>query len=142
MADQTQPPYHHHQQHYHPHQSTQKHISNSQIITIITLFPLGGLLLLLAAITLTGTIIAVAAVTPLFVIFSPVLIPALLASGLALTGFFTSGAFGVTALSSLLWIFNYFRQGRTKQRVQDTVGFVGHRARHVGHKTQEVTGRT
>lgn len=82
-------------------------------MTIITLFPLGGLLLLIAGITLTGTIIGLAISTPLFVIFSPVLVPAVLTLGLAVTGFLTSGAFGITAVSSLAWLVKYLRQGRS-----------------------------
>ncbi|KAL8118384.1 oleosin H2-like [Apium graveolens] len=145
MADQQQQPYYQHQ--HEPHQTT-KNISGSQIMTIITLFPLGGLLLLISGIILTGTIIGLAVATPLFVIFSPVLVPAVLALGLAVTGFLTSGAFGITALSSLAWLVKYFRQGQgydaaemAKQRAQGMAGYVGHRARDVGHKTQDVAGR-
>lgn len=82
-------------------------------------------------------------------IFSPVLIPGVLALGLAVTGFLTSGAFGITALSSFAWLVKYLRQGgrygaveMAKRRVQDTAGYVGHRARDVGQKTREVAGRT
>lgn len=82
-------------------------------------------------------------------IFSPVLVPAVLALGLAVTGFLTSGAFGITALSSLAWLVKYLRQGRSggavemaKRRVQDTAGYVGHRARDLGQKTQEAAART
>lgn len=129
-----------------------KNISGSQIMAVVTLFPLGGLLLLLAGITLTGTLIGLAVATPLFVIFSPVLIPAVLTIGLAVTGFLTSGAFGITALSSLSWIVNYLRQAGSssggdpiemaKQRVQGTAGYVGQKVRDVGQKTQETAGRT
>lgn len=130
-----------------------KNISGSQIMAVVTLFPLGGLLLLLAGITLTGTLIGLAVATPLFVIFSPVLIPAVLTIGLAVTGFLTSGAFGITALSSLSWIVNYLRQAggsaaggdpieMAKQRVQGTAGYVGQKVRDVGQKTQEAAGRT
>ncbi|KAK1363143.1 Oleosin [Heracleum sosnowskyi] len=149
MADQQQQPYFQHQ--HEPHRTTTgltKNISGSQIMTIMTLFPLGGLLLLIAGITLTGTIIGLAVATPLFVIFSPVLVPAVLTLGLAVTGFITSGAFGITALSSLAWLAKYLRKGRSgdavetaKRRVQNTAGYVGHRARDLGQKTQEA-GRT
>ncbi|XP_017217458.1 oleosin H2 [Daucus carota subsp. sativus] len=107
-------------------------------MTILTVFPLGGLLLLLSCITLTGTIIALVVATPLFVIFSPVLVPAVVALALAVTGLLTSGAFGVTALSSLAWLVKYLRRGGRdggghaaemgKRRVRDTAGYGGRRS--------------
>lgn len=128
--------------------------STSQVLAVVTLFPLGGFLLLLAGLTLTGTLIGLTVATPLFVIFSPVLVPAALTIALAVTGFLTSGAFGITAISSFSWIVNYLRRVKdswpeqaehAKRRVQDTAGHLGHRAREAGQtiqgKAQEV-GRT
>ncbi|KAM7479867.1 hypothetical protein LguiA_028080 [Lonicera macranthoides] len=120
--------------------------STSQVLAVVTLFPLGGVLLFLAGITLAGTLIGLMVATPIFIICSPVLVPAALTIGLAVTGFLTSGAFGITALSSLSWIINYFRGMRgslpdqlehTKRRVQDTTGQAAQRAKDVAQRTQE-----
>ncbi|KAL7161726.1 hypothetical protein ACSBR2_042239 [Camellia fascicularis] len=118
--------------------------SKSQILAVVTLLPVGGFLLLLSGLTLTGTLIGLAVITPLFVICSPVLVPAALTVALAVAGFLTSGAFGITALSSLSWIINYIRRSRmpepleyAKRRVQDTAGQMGHKTREVGPKAQE-----
>ncbi|KAJ6970571.1 hypothetical protein NC653_034995 [Populus alba x Populus x berolinensis] len=74
-----------------------------------SLLPVGGTLLFLAGLTLVGTLTGLAVATPLFVIFSPVLVPAALVIGLGVLGFLTSGAFGLTALSSLSWMASYIR---------------------------------
>ena len=126
--------------------------STSQILAVITLFPVGGILLVISGLTLAGTLIGLTVATPLFVIFSPILVPAALVLGLAVTGFLTSGAFGITALSSLSWIVNYFRKAgggvteqmeHAKRRVQEGAGHLGQKAKEAGHgiqsKTQEAT---
>ncbi|KAJ4840649.1 hypothetical protein Tsubulata_033205 [Turnera subulata] len=119
----------------------------SQILAVVTLLPFGGFLLFLAGVTLTGTLIGLAVSTPLFVIFSPVLVPAALVIALAVTGFLTSGAFGVTALSSLSWMANNFRRvvasaplpqtiEQVKRRTQDTVGQIGQKAKEAAQTVQ------
>ncbi|MBA0683427.1 hypothetical protein Goari_025087, partial [Gossypium aridum] len=75
--------------------------STTQVLTVLTLLPIGGTLLALAGLTLTGTVIGLCVATPLFVIFSPVLLPAAIAVFMAVAGFLSSGAFGLTGLSSL-----------------------------------------
>ncbi|KAL4584895.1 hypothetical protein LXL04_009505 [Taraxacum kok-saghyz] len=132
--------------------------STSKVLAVLTLFPIGGVCLLLAGLTLTGTLIGLAVATPLFVIFSPVLVPAAIAIGLAVTGFLTSGAFGITALSSLTYIVNYFRKmgsggvggggggvggsmqdpiDYAKRKAQDTAGYVGGKMKDAGQRTQD-----
>ncbi|KAJ6875576.1 oleosin 16.4 kDa [Populus alba x Populus x berolinensis] len=115
--------------------------------------PVGGNLLFLAGLTLVGTLIGLAVATPLFVIFSRVLVPAALVIGLGVIGFLTSGAFGVTALSSLSWMASYIRSlirgplpqilDQARRRTRETAGQVGHKSRETGQivqsKAQEVT---
>ncbi|KAK1281070.1 Oleosin 5 [Acorus gramineus] len=120
--------------------------SASQVVAVATLFPIGGILLTLSGLTLTATVIGLAIATPLFVIFSPVIIPAAIVIGLAVTGFLASGAFGLTALSSLSWILNYVR-GTTatvpelhldyaKRRMHEVAGQVGQRTKELGQGIQ------
>uniref|UniRef100_A0A7N0T604 Oleosin n=1 Tax=Kalanchoe fedtschenkoi TaxID=63787 RepID=A0A7N0T604_KALFE len=127
------------------HQLAEKSSNTSQILAVVTLFPLGAFLLLLAGLTLAATLIGLAITTPLFILFSPVLVPAALAIALAVTGFLTSGAFGVTGLSSLSWIINHIRQARgsvpdqmdyMKRRAGDVVGFLGQKTKDVGQDVQ------
>ncbi|KAK6924808.1 Oleosin [Dillenia turbinata] len=92
--------------------------SKSQVLAVVTLFPIGGILLILSGLTLTGSLIGLAVATPLFIIFSPILVPAALVIALAVAGFLTSGAFGITALSSFSWIVNYVRQGKSPERLE------------------------
>ncbi|XP_058091923.1 oleosin H2-like [Magnolia sinica] len=112
--------------------------STTQILAVVTLLPIGGILLTLSGITLTGSFIGLALATPVFIIFSPVIVPATIVVGLAVAGFLTSGAFGLTALSSLSWIANYIRGDRTtvpdhldhaKRRMMDMGGYLGQRTK-------------
>lgn len=125
----------------------------SKILAVVTLLPLAGFLLLVSALTLAATLLGLAVSTPLFVICSPVLVPAALVIGLAVTGFLASGAFGITGLSSLSWIVNYLRRTRlpeqlehAKRRAQETAGHMGQKSREMGQtvtgKTQEAAGKT
>ncbi|MBA0856885.1 hypothetical protein Goshw_004492 [Gossypium schwendimanii] len=115
--------------------------STTQVLTVLTLLPIGGTLLALAGLTLTGTVIGLCVATPLFVIFSPVLLPAAIAVFMAVAGFLSSGAFGLTGLSSLSYVFNRFRQAtgteqldgdRAKRGMQDMVGYVGQKTKEAG----------
>ncbi|KAJ0047931.1 hypothetical protein Pint_15515 [Pistacia integerrima] len=123
MADHRQTHQRHpHQQQYHPNEAfkgmlPERAPSKSQFLTLVTLLPVGGTLLLLSGLTLAGTLIGLAITTPLFVIFSPVLVPAALVIGLAITGFLTSGAFGITALSALSWMANSLRRMRVPEQM-------------------------
>lgn len=125
--------------------------SKSQVLAVVTLLPVGGTLLLLSGLTLAGTLTCLALATPLFIICSPVLVPAALVIGLAIAGFLTSGAFGVTALSSFSWLASFLRRMRVpeqmeqaKRRIQDTTGQIGQKVKETGQtipqKAQE-TGR-
>ncbi|KAH1091935.1 hypothetical protein J1N35_019192 [Gossypium stocksii] len=115
--------------------------STTQVLTVLTLLPIGGTFLALAGLTLTGTVIGLCMATPLFVIFSPILVPAAIAVFMAVAGFLSSGAFGLTGLSSLSYVFNRFRQAtgteqfdadRTKRGMQDMVGYVGQKTKEAG----------
>ncbi|EOA22918.1 hypothetical protein CARUB_v10003652mg [Capsella rubella] len=62
-------------------------------------------LMTFAGITLGGSVVALVVSTPLFVIFSPVLVPATIATTLLASGFTASGSFGATALTILAWLY-------------------------------------
>lgn len=119
--------------------------SASQVVAVVTLLPVAGTLLALAGLTLAGSLIGLLVTTPLFIIFSPVIVPAAIAIGLAMTGFFTSGAFGLTGLTSLSWILNSFRQSsgsvpemadQAKRRMADMAGYVGQKTKEGGQEIQ------
>ncbi|KAM7509168.1 hypothetical protein LguiA_019621 [Lonicera macranthoides] len=120
--------------------------SASQVLAVVTLLPVGGSLLGLAGLTLVGSLIGLAVATPLFVIFSPVLVPAALTIGLAVMAFLASGAFGLTALSSLTYVVNYLRQvtgtvpeqlDHAKRRMQDLAGYTGQKTKDLGQTIQQ-----
>nr|AWA46068.1 high MW oleosin isoform 1 [Canarium ovatum] len=119
--------------------------SASQVIAVITLLPVGGTLLLLAGLTFAGSVIGLLVTTPLFVLFSPVLVPAAITIGLAVTGFFASGAFGLTGLTSFSWVLNSFREttgsvpemaDQAKRKMADMAGFMGQKTKEVGQEIQ------
>ncbi|CAN4079205.1 unnamed protein product [Withania somnifera] len=138
---------HHHRQHHEAAgglMKSQRGPSATQILAIVTLLPVGGTLLCLAGVTLVGTLIGLAVATPVFLLFSPVIVPAILTVGLAVAGFLTSGAFGVTGLSSLSWILNYFKQGKSvpenidaaKRRMADATAHLGQKTKEAGQTIQ------
>lgn len=121
--------------------------SASQVLAVAAGLPVGGTLFALAGIALLGTLTGVAITTPLFILFSPVLVPATIVIGLAVAGFLTSGACGLTALSSFSWVMNYIRQTQgtvpeqlqtAKNTMADMAGYVGQKTKDVGQKTKEV----
>lgn len=121
--------------------------TTSQVLAVLAGLPVGGILLLLAGLTLAGTLTGLAVATPLFVLFSPVLVPATVAIGLAVAGFLTSGVFGLTALSSFSWILNYIRETQpasenlaaaAKHHLAEAAEYVGQKTKEVGQKTKEV----
>ena len=123
--------------------------SSSQVLVLATLLPFGASLLVLAGLTLAATVIGLAVVAPLFVIFSPVLLPAALVIGLAVAGFLTSGAFGVTSLSSFAWLASYIRRSRlqerllhAKDRAQEILATVAQRAKEAGESVMNEAQET
>ncbi|KAD3641112.1 hypothetical protein R6Q59_003738 [Mikania micrantha] len=125
--------------------SQQQGPSTGKIMAMIALLPVIGILFGLAGITLFGTVIGLAVATPLFVIFSPVIVPAVLTIGLAVTGFLTSGTFGITGLSSLSYLFNMLRQSTmsapdqmeyVKGKLQDVGEYTGQKTKDFGQKIQ------
>ena len=78
-----------------------------QVVKAATAVTAGGSMLVLSGLILAGTVIALTIATPLLVIFSPVLVPAVITVGLIIIGFLASGGFGVAAISVLSWIYRY-----------------------------------
>lgn len=119
--------------------------SASQVVAVAALLPIGGVLLALSGATLAGTVIGLAVTAPLFVIFSPVLVPAAIVVALAVTGFLASGAFTLTGLSSISWLVNYLRGLRerapgyvdeAKRRMHEAAGHVEQRTKETGQRIQ------
>ncbi|KVI02467.1 oleosin-like [Cynara cardunculus var. scolymus] len=119
--------------------------SGSKILAIITMLPVGAIFLGLSGLTFVGTLIGLAVATPLFVIFSPVIVPAILTIGLAVTGFLTSGTFGLTGLSSLSYMVNMLRQTAAtvpenvdylKGRISDVGMYAGQKTKEAGQNIQ------
>lgn len=89
-----------------PHGQQQQPRSH-QVVKAATAVTAGGSLLVLSGLTLAGTVIALTVATPLLVIFSPVLVPAVITVALLTMGFLASGGFGVAAVTVLSWIYRY-----------------------------------
>ncbi|KAG2263225.1 hypothetical protein Bca4012_015153 [Brassica carinata] len=87
--------------------SGQNYSKSRQIAKATTAVTAGGSLLVLSSLTLVGTVIALVVATPLLVIFSPILVPALITVALLITGFLSSGGFGIAAITVFSWIYKY-----------------------------------
>lgn len=117
----------------------------TQALTVAIMFPLGGLLLTLAGLTLTGSVIGLVVLAPVFLLFSPVLVPAALLMALAVAGFLASGAFGLTGLSSLGYTLKQARGvvqrapeqiDYGKRRMAEAAGQMGQKTKDVGQAVQ------
>ncbi|XP_077242355.1 oleosin L-like [Tasmannia lanceolata] len=78
-----------------------------KVVKAATAVTLGGSLLVLSGLTLTGTVIALTIATPVLVIFSPVLVPATITIFLIIAGLLSSGGFGIAGMSVMSWIYKY-----------------------------------
>lgn len=118
----------------------------STVATAAFLVPLGASLLGASGFALAATLSGLALVTPLLVIFSPVLVPFALAAVLIASGLLASGAFTVAGVSALTWAVGYvwrwqgegggavtgmvaqpLDHGLKRHGAEGTAAFVGHR---------------
>ncbi|CAI0455061.1 unnamed protein product [Linum tenue] len=125
--------------------------SASTILAVMTGLPIGGTLLALAGLTLVGTLIGLAVATPVFLICSPVIVPAALTIAFAVTAFLSSGLVGLTGLTSLSWFARYLRMAteevpgqleEARKRVHDAAGYVGQKTKEVGQEIQRKAQET
>ncbi|CAN1174323.1 Oleosin 14.9 kDa [Linum perenne] len=86
-------------------QQHQPQTRSRQAVKAATAATAGGSLLVLSGLILAATVILLTMATPLLVIFSPVLVPAVITAGLLITGFLASGGFGVAGITVLSWIY-------------------------------------
>ncbi|XP_039125582.1 oleosin 20.3 kDa-like [Dioscorea cayenensis subsp. rotundata] len=119
----------------------QQRPSVAKVLALITLLPVGGGLLGLSGVTLAFTVLGLAVATPLFLLCSPVLLPAVVVISLAVMGFLASGAMGLTGLSSLSWILDWLKRlpeliEQAKRRMGEAAGHATQRAREVGQSAQ------
>ncbi|XP_024976439.1 oleosin 1-like [Cynara cardunculus var. scolymus] len=108
-----------------------------QVVKGVTSALAGGSLLVLSGLTLAATVIGLTVATPLLVIFSPVLVPAVITVFLLVTGFLTSGGLGVAATMVLSWIYSYVTGGRPRgsdslDEATDKMGWKGREMRERG----------
>ncbi|XP_071734112.1 oleosin L-like [Rutidosis leptorrhynchoides] len=127
------------------HYNQQQHKTSPlahQVVKAATASVAGGSLLVLSGLTLAGTVIALTIATPLLVIFSPVLVPAVITVFLLATGFLTSGGFGVAAVTVLSWIYRYATGGHppgadSLDQARDKLGY---KAREMKGRAEQATG--
>ncbi|CAI0456230.1 unnamed protein product [Linum tenue] len=110
----------------------------------MTGLPIGGTLLALAGLTLFGTLIGLAVATPVFLICSPVIVPASLAIAFAVTAFLSSGLVGLTGLTSLSWFARYLRMATEEVpgQLEEATGYVGQKTKEVGQEIQRKAQET
>lgn len=82
----------------------------SCLIPIVQVFQLviasvaSAVLFAFAGLTLAGSVVALIVATPIFLIFSPVLVPATIATTLLATNVSVGALFGVTAVALIIWL--------------------------------------
>ncbi|XP_041018998.1 oleosin 1-like [Juglans microcarpa x Juglans regia] len=125
----------HQQQSQHPAQPPRSH----QVVKAATAATAGGSLLLLSGLILASTVIALTVVTPLLVIFSPVLVPAVITVCLIIFGFLASGGLGVAAVTVLSWIYRYVtgRQPPGAEQIDQARMKLASKAREMKDKAEQ-----
>ncbi|KAL2548476.1 Oleosin family protein [Forsythia ovata] len=122
--------------------------SSGQAIRFLTAATIGGVLLGLSGLTLTGTVISLIIVTPVLVLFSPILIPAGIVLFLVTAGFLFAGGCGVAALAALAWIYNYVagkhppgseQLDYARMRIASKARDLKERAKESGNQVQQKT---
>ncbi|KMT10659.1 hypothetical protein BVRB_5g117750 [Beta vulgaris subsp. vulgaris] len=115
--------------------------SSSNILAFLTVFPFGAFLLGLSGLAFIASLVGLALTIPLFILFSPVIVPAALTIGLSVLGFLSSGAFGLTGLSAFSWIINYlrgFRAGDTDMSMGHVTRWAHQKAGDMGQRIKEM----
>ncbi|XP_077252697.1 oleosin G-like [Tasmannia lanceolata] len=86
------------------------HAPNStQVIGFLTLIISGGILLLLAGLTLTVTVLGLIILTPLILLSSPIWVPAGTILVMALAGFLTMCVIGLAGMAGVSWMYKYVK---------------------------------
>ncbi|KFK26734.1 oleosin 1 [Arabis alpina] len=106
---------------------TRDHPKARQMVKAATAVTAGGSLLVLSGLTLAGTVIALTVATPLLVIFSPVLVPAVITVVLIITGFLASGGFGIAAITAFSWLYRHLT-GSGSERLENARMKLGSRS--------------
>ncbi|KAH7288016.1 hypothetical protein KP509_31G007500 [Ceratopteris richardii] len=119
--------------------------ASSQVIGFLALLVTGGVSLFLGGLTLTGIVITLVLLTPVFLFFSPILVPAGIVLALCVAGVLTAAGVGVATLSALSWLYRYFKgrhpagaehADRARQRAMETVEQTKQKAKDVAGQAQ------
>ncbi|KAJ0233837.1 Glycine-rich protein GRP20 [Hirschfeldia incana] len=87
------------------HDKKSRRPSFKSVLTSILATQAAIFLLILAGVSLAGTAVAFIATMPLFIVFSPVLVPAGITTGLLATGLAAAGSSGAMAVTVILWLY-------------------------------------
>ncbi|KAI5078985.1 hypothetical protein GOP47_0006656 [Adiantum capillus-veneris] len=117
----------------------------SQVVGFFALLTTGGIALFLGGLAIAGIVITLVLLTPVFLFFSPILVPAGIILFLCVAGVLTAAGAGVTFLSVVSWVYNYFK-GRhppgaeqldyARRRAMETTETAKQKARELGSQAQ------
>ncbi|KAI5060705.1 hypothetical protein GOP47_0025125 [Adiantum capillus-veneris] len=111
--------------------------ASSQIIGFLALLITGGVSLFIGGLTVTGIVITLVLLTPVFLFFSPILVPAGIVLFLCVAGVLTAGGAGVATMSVLSWVYNHFKGQHPRGSNQvEGAEQVRQKARDVGAQAQ------
>ncbi|KAE9601868.1 hypothetical protein Lal_00040827 [Lupinus albus] len=120
----------------------QDHAPNStQLAGLLTLMVTGAIFLLLTALTVSGTVLALIFFSPLIIVSSPIWVPLATVLFLVVATFLSMIGFAVVAVAVLSWTYRYFRGlhppgsdrvDYARNRIYDTASHVKDYAREYG----------
>ncbi|CAA0829786.1 Oleosin family protein [Striga hermonthica] len=114
---------------------------SAQLAGLATLVVSGGILLLLAGLTLTAGVLGLVFFAPLILLTSPVWLPAGILVFVTVSGLLSFFGLGVAAVAAVSWLYRYFRGFHppgsdrvdyARTRIADTAGHVKDYAREYG----------
>nr|XP_043613406.1 oleosin L-like [Erigeron canadensis] len=134
--------YNRHSHHHHNQPKVSHHVAKAT--TAVTL---GGSLIVLSGFTMAATVMGLVMLTPLLVIFSPVLVPAVLTVFMLVSGFMVSGWLGATSMYVFYWLYRYVsgkhpigadRLDWVRERIAGAAMDVKHKAMDIGINSTDV----
>ncbi|KAK3029826.1 hypothetical protein RJ639_038260 [Escallonia herrerae] len=111
--------------------------ASRQLVKTATAVTLSGSLMTLSGLTLAATVIGLVVATPVLLIFSPVLVPAVVTLFLLFAGFLASGGLGATAAFVLYWTYRFLTGKRPMEQLDRIRGRIADAATEAKDRAQE-----
>ncbi|MCO5589268.1 hypothetical protein L7F22_043234 [Adiantum nelumboides] len=124
------------------HKLEQHKPTSSQVVGFLTLLTTASILLFLGGLAVAATVTTLVILTPLFIFFSPILVPAGFLLVLAFAATLTAGGFAIAAGSAIFWLYKYIkgRHPPGSDHVEYACARIHDTAAHMRGKARDLAG--